>query len=66
MTAAIRTIGDDVLRVVSTEIDVIDDTIEELYEKMSDAMYKYEGIGLAAPQIGINKRVITIDEEGKE
>ena len=32
MTAEIKTIGDDVLRVVSTEIDVIDDTIEELYE----------------------------------
>jgi len=65
MTVEIRTIGDDVLRVVSTEIDVVDDTIEELYDKMSDAMYKYEGIGLAAPQIGINKRVITIDEDGK-
>tara|TARA_B100001996_G_C18571287_1_gene558526 strand:+ start:57 stop:524 length:468 start_codon:yes stop_codon:yes gene_type:complete len=65
MTDEIRIIGDEVLRVVSTEIPVVDDTINQLYDKMSDAMYKYEGIGLAAPQIGINKRVITIDQEGE-
>ena len=61
----IKTIGDDCLRVMSEEVSIIDDTIHQLYDKMSDAMYKYEGIGLAAPQIGINKRVITIDQEGE-
>tara|TARA_B100001250_G_scaffold51407_1_gene40176 strand:- start:1620 stop:2090 length:471 start_codon:yes stop_codon:yes gene_type:complete len=63
--AEVRLIGDDCLRVVSEEVTSVDDSILELYDTMSIAMYKYEGIGLAAPQIGINKRVITIDEEGK-
>lgn len=57
----IRTDGDEVLRKVSREVDVINDKIIELLKDMAQTMYKAEGVGLAAPQIGILKRVVVID-----
>ncbi|MBN1257206.1 MAG: peptide deformylase [Planctomycetes bacterium] len=52
---------DPLLRNVSTPVDVIDEEIRILAENMLDTMYDEGGVGLAAPQIGINKRVIVID-----
>jgi len=60
----IKTIGDPVLRDISKEVDDIKKAHQELYLIMSVAMYKYGGVGLAAPQIGISKRVIVIDDNG--
>ena len=57
----IRLDGDDVLRKISKEVDVINDKIKTLIKDMADTMYKADGIGLAAPQVGILKRVIVID-----
>jgi peptide deformylase len=57
----IRIDGDEVLRKISKEVDVINDKIKTLIKDMADTMYKADGIGLAAPQIGILKRVIVID-----
>ena len=57
----IRTDGDEVLRKKSKEVEVINDKIKTLIKDMSDTMYKADGIGLAAPQIGILKRIIVID-----
>lgn len=57
----IRTDGDEVLRKLSKEVDVINDKIKTLIKDMADTMYKADGIGLAAPQIGILKRVVVID-----
>ena len=64
----IRTEGDEILRKKSREIEVIDDRIKELAEDMFDTMHKYDGVGLAAVQVGILKQVIVIDlyEEGKK
>ena len=39
----------------------IDDQLRELIEEMFDAMYESEGIGLAATQVGVDKRVIVLD-----
>ena len=60
--------NDEILRKRSREIEVIDDKIKELAQDMLDTMHKYDGVGLAAPQVGILKRLIVIDlyEEGTQ
>lgn len=60
-TREIRMDTDEVLRKKAKEIDVIDNKIRELALDMLDTMYKYDGVGLAAPQVGILKRIITYD-----
>ena len=57
----IRYIGDPLIRKVSREVTEIDDRIKILLEDMVDTMYKEEGIGLAAPQVGVLRRVVVID-----
>lgn len=61
---AVRTIrkdGDEVLRKVSRKVEAIDDRILTLLDDMKDTMHKAEGVGLAAPQVGILRRVVVID-----
>ena len=53
--------NDEILRKRAREVDVIDDKIKELAQDMMDTMHKFDGVGLAAPQVGILKRVIVID-----
>lgn len=57
----IREIGDDVLRKKSKKVDVINDRIVTLINDMFETMYEAEGVGLAAPQVGILKRIVVID-----
>jgi len=57
----VRTDGDEVLRKASKEVDKIDDRIISLLKDMADTMYKQNGVGLAAPQIGILRRMVVID-----
>lgn len=57
----IRTNGDDVLRKKSRKVEEINDRIHTLIKDMFDTMYNADGVGLAAPQVGILKRVIVID-----
>ena len=52
---------DEILRKMARKVEVIDDKIKELANDMMDTMHKYDGVGLAAPQVGILKRVIVID-----
>lgn len=61
---AIRTIriyGDDLLRKKSRVVDDINQRISILIEDMKETMYNSNGIGLAAPQVGILKRIVVID-----
>jgi peptide deformylase len=60
----IRIIGDDVLRKVAKEITEFDESLHKLAYEMLDIMHDSEGIGLAAPQVGISKRLIVIDISG--
>ena len=53
--------GDEILNKRAREIDVIDDKIKELAQDMMDTMHKWDGLGLAAPQVGVLKRIIVID-----
>lgn len=57
----IRTYGDEVLRKKSRKVEEINDRIHTLIKDMFDTMYNADGVGLAAPQVGILKRVIVID-----
>ena len=53
--------GDEILSKKSREVDVIDDKLQVLIDDMIDTMHKYNGVGLAAVQVGILKRVVVID-----
>lgn len=57
----IRKEDDEILRKKSRDVEVIDDKLKELIEDMVETMHKFEGVGLAAVQVGILKRVIVID-----
>ncbi len=57
----IRNEGDPVLRKLSRVVDKIDDRIITLLEDMKETMYEADGVGLAAPQVGVLRRVIIID-----
>ncbi len=46
---------------VSAKVDVVDDSIRALAKDMFDSMYAADGVGLAAPQIGVHKRVVIVD-----
>ena len=53
--------GDEILKKHSREIEVIDEKIQILIDDMIETMHKYNGVGLAAVQVGILKRIIVID-----
>ena len=54
------------LKKKSLPVDKIDDEIKELVKDMVETMYDAPGIGLAAPQVGVHKRVIVIDIAKKD
>lgn len=61
---AIRTVreeNDEILRKKSKEVEKIDERIKTLVDDMVETMHKYNGLGLAAPQVGVLKKVVVID-----
>ncbi len=64
---AIRNIvkeGDEVLAKICRPVEKIDERIITLLEDMAETMYASDGVGLAAPQVGILKRIAVIDVGG--
>ena len=57
----IRKIGDDILTKRSREVKEMDHRTATLIDDMLDTMYDADGVGLAAPQVGILKRIVVID-----
>ncbi len=57
----IRLDGDEILRKVSRPVDTITPKVETLIEDMIETMIDANGVGLAAPQVGILKRIVVID-----
>lgn len=55
---------DENLTKMSLPVEKVDDELRTFIDDMFDTMYEQEGIGLAAPQVNVLKRVITIDIEG--
>lgn len=63
----ILTYPNPILKMRSSEIDTIDGSIAMLAEQMRETMYGAPGVGLAAPQVGVSKRLIVVDPTaGKE
>lgn len=54
-------IGDEILRAKAQDVRRFDDRLGKLLDDMAETMYNAEGVGLAAPQIGISKKVVVID-----
>lgn len=61
----IRTFGDPVLTAVAEQVENIDGKIVRLTQAMLQAMYKAPGLGLAAPQIGVQKQIFVYDIDGE-
>ena len=57
----IREFGDEVLNKKCKEVKEMTPRIKDLIEDMLETMYESNGVGLAAPQVGILKRVVVID-----
>lgn len=57
----IREMGDDVLTKVCKEVEKVIPRTKVLIDDMFDTMYDAMGVGLAAPQVGVLKRIVTID-----
>ena len=53
--------GDETLRKVSRPVTEIDKRVKQLLDDMADTMYAADGAGLAAPQVGILRRIVVID-----
>ena len=62
----IRVMGDPVLNKPCKEVKEVTPRIKELINDMFDTMYEAKGVGLAAPQVGILKRIVVIDVTGDE
>ena len=60
-TRTIRIESDPILRKVSKEVTKFDESLWALLEDMAQTMYEADGVGLAAPQIGLLKRIFVID-----
>lgn len=62
----IREIGDEVLTKKCKEVTAMTERTRELIEDMLETMYEANGVGLAAPQVGILKRIVVIDVTGED
>lgn len=62
----IRQIGDEVLNKKCKEVKEVTKRTMELIDDMFDTMYEACGVGLAAPQVGILKRIVVIDTTGED
>jgi len=62
----IRIFGDPVLREHADAVDAVDDDVRALARDMFETMYESDGVGLAAPQVGILRRVIVVDPRDPE
>jgi N-formylmethionyl-tRNA deformylase len=66
MDYKIRTWPDPILKEPTKEVDFFDERLQEYINKMWEFMYKEEGVGLAANQIGIPYQILVIDTSLRE
>jgi peptide deformylase len=62
----IKEYGDPILREKALSVEEITPDILNLIKDMAESMYASSGVGLAAPQVGVSKRIIIIDEDEEE
>jgi peptide deformylase len=63
MKLEVRLLGDPVLREKAAPVTEVSETTKQLIRDMFETMYAEEGVGLAAPQVGISERIIVIDPQ---
>jgi peptide deformylase len=66
MKLEVRILGDPVLRDKAVPVAEISETTRQLIRNMFETMYAEEGVGLAAPQVGVSERIIVIDPQEDE
>ena len=66
MIRELRLLGDPVLREKAQPVPEVTDELRALVRDMFETMYAAEGVGLAAPQIGLGMRVVVIDPQDEE
>lgn len=62
----IRYLGDPVLRLPARQVRAVDDTVRRLIDDMIESMEMAQGVGLAAPQIGVGLRVVVLGLPGEQ
>lgn len=62
----IREVGEEILTKKCKEVTEMTDRIRYLIEDMLDTLYEANGVGLAAPQVGVLKRIVVIDVTGED
>jgi peptide deformylase len=62
----IRQYGDSVLRMRAREVDSFDADLERLAERMTELMHEANGVGLAATQVGVLRRLFVFSDEGED
>lgn len=62
----IRQYGDSVLRMKAREVETFDDDLERLVDRMTALMHEANGVGLAATQVGVLRRVFVFVDEGED
>ncbi len=65
-TRNIRYDGDEILRKTCKPVEKMTNRLSQLIDDMFDTMYEADGVGLAAPQVGILRRIVVIDVRGDE
>jgi peptide deformylase len=64
--ARIRQYGDPALRMKAREVETVDDDVRRLAERMTDLMHEAQGVGLAANQVGVLRRLFVFVDEGQD
>jgi peptide deformylase len=57
---------DPVLKEIARPVDRVDDSVRRLLDDMAETMYAADGVGLAAPQLGVSRRAIVIDTSPRQ
>ena len=61
----IKTAGNPVLKTICAPVEKIDKRLRTLLDKMAETMYAHEGVGIAAPQVGVSIRAAVVDVDRK-
>jgi peptide deformylase len=64
--ARIRQYGDAALRMKAREVEAVDDDVRRLARRMTDLMHEAQGVGLAATQVGVLRRLFVFSDEGED
>jgi peptide deformylase len=64
--ARIRQYGDPALRMKAREIETVDDDVRRQAHRMTDLMHEAQGVGLAATQVGVLRRLFVFSDEGED